>query len=191
MEGSAGAQAGRIPSARPAAVTFGLGIAGRRRGLVIDYSSTVNIARPPDVVFPYLIEREKQALWSDVAMRPLTDGAFGQGSRMEITFGVGPLKTSLVLEINQVEPGRHLAFRTASAGGINWTGGYMLEPEGPSGTRLSQAGTLEFRGAWRLLEPILGAEIRTGEIKELERLKAVVEARTPGAEGSTPAMPGG
>jgi hypothetical protein len=127
-------------------------------------------------VFPYLVEREKQALWSDVAMRPLTDGAFGQGSRMEITFGMGPLKKSLVLEINRLEPGRHLAFRTVSMGGINWTGGYVLEPDAASGSRLSQAGTLEFRGAWRLLEPVLGAEIRNGEIKELERLKAVVEA---------------
>jgi len=30
-------------------------------------------------------------------------------------------------------------------------------------------------GLWRLLAPFIGAEIRSGEIKELERLKAVVE----------------
>ena len=35
---------------------------------------------------------------------------------------------------------------------------------------------LQFTGLWRLIEPLVGAEIRSGEIKELERIKALVEA---------------
>ena len=46
-------------------------------------------------------------------------------------------------------------------------------------TELEQEGTLAFTGLWRLLEPIAGAEIKSGEVKELERLKAVVEEREP------------
>jgi hypothetical protein len=51
-----------------------------------------------------------------------------------------------------------------------------LESTSSGGTRLSQAGQLRFRGLGRLIEPIVGAEIRNGEIKELERLKGILEA---------------
>jgi uncharacterized protein YndB with AHSA1/START domain len=147
----------------------------RTEDQVITYSSAVSIARPPAVVFPYLIEREKQALWSDVPMRPLTEGPFRVGSRMELTLAMGPLKTTVQLEYASVEPNSLVTWRTVSAGGIQWQGEYRLQADA-AGTRLSQAGTLEFRGAWRLLEPIIGAEMRNGEVKELERLKGVVEA---------------
>jgi hypothetical protein len=34
---------------------------------------------------------------------------------------------------------------------------------------------LRFSGLWRVLEPLIGAEIKRGEIAELERLKEIVE----------------
>ena len=40
------------------------------------YKSQVTINRPPADVFPYLIEPQKQALWSDVPMRPDHGGPF-------------------------------------------------------------------------------------------------------------------
>ena len=49
-------------------------------------------------------------------------------------------------------------------------------PPDRAATRLSQQGTLRFHGLWRLVEPIIGAEIRRNEIKELEKLKVLVEA---------------
>lgn len=141
---------------------------------MLTYGSEVIVDRPPEVVFPYLIEQERQALWSDVPMRKLSEGPFGTGSRLEVTFGMGPLKARLGLELTAVEPGRRMAFGSFS-GPIRWDGEYRLEPSGTGATRLSQHGTLRFLGLWRVLEPVIGAEIRQGEIKELERLKAVVE----------------
>ena len=62
-------------------------------------------------------------------------------------------------------------------GPISWDGEYRLEPAADrAATRLSQQGTLRFHGLWRLVEPIIGAEIRRNEIKELEKLKVLVEA---------------
>ena len=148
---------------------------------MIRYASEVTIPRPPSDVFPYLIEREKQALWSDVPMTPLTEGPLRVGSRQRLTFGKGPLRTALTLEFAALDPDRRVAFKTVSAGGIQWTGEYRLVPTADgTGTRLRQEGTLEFRGLWRLAEPLIGAEIRRGEIAELERLKAVLE-RAPAA----------
>jgi uncharacterized protein YndB with AHSA1/START domain len=140
---------------------------------VIRYQSDVTIARPPEAVFPYLVEREKQALWSDVPMRPLTEGPLSTGSRIEVTFGAGPLKATVGLALT-VEPNRRMAFESFS-GPIGWRGQYTLAPTAEGGTRLSQEGTLTFNGPWRLLEPIVGREISSGEEKELERLKVAAE----------------
>ena len=139
------------------------------------YQSEVLIEKSPDAVFPYLLEREKQALWSDVPMRPVTEGPLAAGSRFEVTFGMGPLKATLGLEMTAVEQSRRMAWKTYS-GPIDWTGEYVLEPDGAAGTKLSQRGTLKFGGVWRLMEPVVGGEISEGEKKELEKLKAVVEA---------------
>lgn len=143
---------------------------------MIRYASEVTISRPPSEVFPYLVEREKQALWADVPMEPLTEGPLRTGSRMRLTFGKGPLSASLTLEMTAVDPNERTAFTTVSQGGIHWDGAYRLEPTADgTGTRLSQEGTLTFSGLWRLAEPLVGAEIRRGEIAELEKLKAVLE----------------
>ena len=140
---------------------------------MILYKSAVTIARPPEVIFPYLVEPALQAKWSDVPMRPLTDGPLGPGSQLEVTFGMGPLKARVVLLISAVEPGRRMTWQT-SEGKIEWEGEYLLVPSGES-TELRQDGRLTFKGLWRLIEPLVGGEIKKGEVKELEKLKTVVE----------------
>ncbi|HEX6474890.1 MAG TPA: SRPBCC family protein [Candidatus Limnocylindria bacterium] len=145
---------------------------------MLTYESKVHVDRPPAAVFPYLIEPQRQALWSDVPMKQLTSGPLATGSRMEVTFGMGPIRATVGLEISDLEPGRRMAFRSFS-GPIRWDGEYSLTPGETGGTELHQEGTLAFTGLWRLIEPIAGAEIKSGEVKELERLKAVVEEREP------------
>ena len=141
---------------------------------MIPYSSEVTIERPPGEVFPWLVEPSKQARWSDVPMRQLTEGPLRQGSRMRLSFGRGPLRASLDLEIANLEPDARMAFTTVSNGGIQWEGSYDITPA-DGGTRVRQQGMLRFRGLWRVLEPMIGAEIKRGEIAELERLKKMVE----------------
>jgi hypothetical protein len=144
---------------------------------MITYSSDETIARPAGDIFPWLIEPEKQAQWSDVPMQPLTEGPLRQGSRMRLTFGRGPLHATLDLEFTSLESAERLAFTTVSRAGIHWEGAYDLAPAEGGGTRVAQRGTLRFSGLWRVLEPMIGAEIKRGEIAELERLKKVVEGR--------------
>jgi hypothetical protein len=145
---------------------------------MLTYESQVHVERPPSTVFPYLIEPKNQVLWSDVPMKQLTEGPLTRGSRMEVSFGMGPIKATIGLEMIAVDPGRRMAFRSFS-GPIRWEGEYRLSPSDTNGTDLSQEGQLVFTGLWRLIEPLAGAEIKRGEVKELERLKAVVEEREP------------
>ena len=142
---------------------------------MLRYESRVSIDRPPEVVFSYLVEPAKQALWSDVPMRRLTEGPFATGTRFEVTFGKGPLSVTLGVELTALEPGRRMAWTTFS-GPIRWDGEYRVSPIGDARTELEQEGRLEFTGLWRLLEPLVAGEIRAGEVKELEKLKTAAEA---------------
>jgi len=145
---------------------------------MLRYSSSVTVNRPPEQVFEYLVDPARQSEWSDVPMsRP--DGGTGplaKGSRMLVTFGMGPMKAKVGLEIIDLVPAKRMAWRSYS-GPIRWDGAYELEASGSGGTTLSQEGTLAFTGLWRAIEPIAGAEMRQGEVKELEKLKAVVESK--------------
>ena len=142
---------------------------------MISYRSQVTVDRPPDAVFAYLVEPEKQALWADLPMRRLTAGPLATGSRIDVTFGKGPLKVTLGLEFTDLQPPRRMAWRTF-AGPILWDGEYRVEPTSDGRTELSQEGRMRFTGFWRLLEPFVAGEIRTGEVKELEKLKAAAES---------------
>jgi len=142
---------------------------------VLTYESSVVVDRPPEIVYPYLAEPALQAHWSDVPMRQLTPGPFATGTRIEVTFGKRPLSATLGLELTALEPERRMAWTTFN-GPIRWDGEYRVSPSGDGGTRLEQEGRLRFTGLWRLLEPLVAGEIRSGEVKELEKLKAVVEA---------------
>lgn len=141
---------------------------------MISYGSAVSIAASPEAVYPYLVELEKQALWSDVAMEPITAGPLRTGSQLRLEFGKGPVRVRIVLEFVALDVNRLVEWRTIE-GPIRWEGAYRLEPDGPAATRLSQSGRFQFRGLWRLLEPVFGAEMKGAEIKELEKLKSIVE----------------
>ena len=142
---------------------------------MLSYESAVTISRPPADVFPFLVEPAKQALWADVPMRRLDEGEPAAGSRMELTLAGGPIKAVIGVRYTRIEPPIELAWETYS-GPIGWQGSYRVEAVDGGSSRLSQAGELRFKGLWRLLEPIVGREIRSGEIKELEKLKAIIEA---------------
>ena len=109
----------------------------------VTYESEVTIDRAPDVVFAYLTEPAKQALWSDVPMTPITPGNLRTGSSFEVHFGMGLLKATVGLEMTDVEPPTKMAWRTFK-GPVDWVGQYLLAPDG-AGTRVSQRGTLTFK----------------------------------------------
>lgn len=142
---------------------------------MLSYESQVTINRSAAVVFPYLTEPDRQKLWSGVPMRPLDNRSqLGPGSRFEVTFGMGPLKAKIGLEVTSFDSDRRLSFRSFS-GPIHWEGEYRLADSGSGSTIVSQEGRLAFTGYWRIVQPLVGREISRGEVKELERLREVVE----------------
>jgi hypothetical protein len=138
------------------------------------YRFQASINRPPSEVFPFLVETEKQALYSDVPMRLITEGAMHTGSKMEVTMGSGLMKANLGLEMTDVTQDRKMAYKSFS-GPIDWQGEYLLEPTPDGGTTVTHEGSMRFHGLWRLAEPLVGAELSRNGAKEMDRMKAAIE----------------
>ena len=148
---------------------------------LISYSSAVSINRPAAQVYPLLLETTKLPIWSEAPAKLVTQGDLVNGARLEVSFGMGPLKAVIGLEITAMEFGKRLGFRSYS-GPISWQGEYDLAEDGKGATKVSQNGQLRFKGLWRLVQPLAGGRIRRSEVWELQRLKRFIEA--------TPVLPG-
>ena len=137
------------------------------------FSHTVEIPRPPDEVFPWLLEADKVPLWtSDLeAYERLDDGVLGVGSRVRQVLNVSGRRIDVVLEITRYEPPTW-AETTFSTNGIDVVNAYGLDPSG-TGTRLTQwvearPGSL----AARLLVPVIQPRLEQKLTQDLARLRA-------------------
>lgn len=140
---------------------------------MIRYSSDVTIDRPPAEVLDALLDAEFYPKWT-----PMVDVEFDGSGRPSVgttgrfRMAAGPIKGLLEMRIAQLDPDRLVVQVTHP--GMDWTSISTLAPEG-SGTKLTYAGELAFKGWRRLLEPLVAGEVRTGEAKEAMQLKAALE----------------
>ena len=155
---------------------------------MIRYSSDVTIDRPPRDVFAALLDPESYSQWT-----PMTDMSFEDaasphvGQRVRFRLASGPIKGLLDMEIVELEPDRRLVFRISHPS-LDWLSVTTLVPDG-EGTRVTYAGEMSLHGWRRALEPVLGAEMSSGEAKEILKFKAMLERDA--APPATPGLSGG
>jgi uncharacterized protein YndB with AHSA1/START domain len=142
---------------------------------MISYSSEVTIARPPHEVYESLLDPDLYTKWTDMVDVSF-DGADTPrvGTRGRFRLAKGPIKGVLEMEVTELDPDRRVVFHVTHPD-LDWTAVSTIEPAG-TGTRLTYAGDLQLRGWRRLLEPLVGREVRQGEAAEAVRLKALLEA---------------
>lgn len=146
---------------------------------MIRYTSDVTIDRPPSEVFAALLDPVLAGEWTPmVDMSFEDDGPPRIGQRGRFRLAEGPIKGLLDMEIVEFEPDRRVAYRVTHPS-LLWRAVTSLRPEG-SGTRVTYAGEMSLRGWRRILEPIMGGEVRKGEAGEILKLKALLEARAGG-----------
>jgi uncharacterized protein YndB with AHSA1/START domain len=147
---------------------------------MIKYSSDVTIRRSPSEVLDALLDADLYSKWTPMADVVFDgDGRPGAGTTGRFRMTEGPIKGMLEMRIAELEPNRRLVVKVSHPD-LDWTAVSTVTPEG-SGTRLTYAGELGFKGWRRLLEPIMAGEVRQGEAKEALALKALLEAEAPAA----------
>ena len=149
---------------------------------MIRYSSEITIDRPQQVVFDALLDPALYSQWTEMVDKTFDDpGVPTVGSRGRFRLAAGPIKGMLHMEVAELEADRRIVIRIRHPD-LAWTAVSTLERVG-SGTRLTYAGEVAFRGWRRLLEPFAAGAIRGGEAQEVRRLKALLEGDQASASG--------
>ena len=145
---------------------------------MIEYKAEVTVNVPADRLFQALSRAENYDKFTDMSGTHMVSGSMLNevGARLESVVGDGPLKQKMVFEVTQVEPDRRIVFKTVSKGSMQWDSEFTLEPQGASATRLTNTGQIRLGGAARLMEGMVSGEIKKGEQKELDKLKALLES---------------
>jgi uncharacterized protein YndB with AHSA1/START domain len=149
---------------------------------MIRHDTSIVIQRPPEDVFAALLDLPGYDRWTEMRdSRWVTPGEPGVGSRGASRMPGGPLKGAFDIEVVELVPGRRVSFDTTHPA-LRWRSGAEVEPVA-EGTRLHYFGEISLRGWRKVLEPLMQGEVQAGERKEVERLKALLEA-APAASGS-------
>ena len=135
--------------------------------------ASVEIARPPAEVFPWLLDPGKRLRWVSglVASEPLGDGRFREtmeqaGRRVDV-------RSSVVA----VDEPRHLKVRTEGRG-VTAVIAHRLDPTG-AGTHLTSTLELQLGGLLRFAGGIAGAQAQRSLDASLARLKQLLESSGP------------
>jgi uncharacterized membrane protein len=143
--------------------------------MAISVSDSVVVARPVPEVFAFVADHENLPAWTVGVKqaRRLTDGPPANGSRYRVvgTLLGRPVGASYL--VTGLEPGR--SFEGAMTSPVfGFCERYRFESAG-DGTRVSMTATVEPRGLFRLLAPVLAAGVRRQVKADHRRLKAVLE----------------
>jgi len=139
---------------------------------VARFSHTVEISRPPEDVFPWLLEEDKVPRWtSHLDTYQALDGSLGPGSRVRQVLEVSGRRIDVELEITRYDPPRGAETRFAT-NGIEVVNAYSLEPSG-AGTRLTQSLDAKPSGLTaRMLVPVVQPRLEEKLMQDLERLRS-------------------
>jgi len=141
---------------------------------VASFSHTVEIPRPPEEVFPWLLEQDKVPRWTGHLERyEQLDGSLGPGSRVRQVLDVSGRAIDVELEITRYDPPRGAESRFET-NGIKVLNGYTLQAAG-DGTRLTQSLEAKAGGLTaKMLLPVVQPRLEQKLTEDLERLREVL-----------------
>jgi uncharacterized membrane protein len=144
----------------------------------VDVLSSVVIARPRAEVAAFAADPDRAPEWyiniESVEWR--TPRPLAVGSRLDFVAHFLGRRLAYTYEIVELDPDARLVMRTAE-GPFPMETTYTWAPEGEARTRMSLRNRGEPRGFATLMTPFMSAAMRRANRKDLDRLKAILEAR--------------
>lgn len=134
------------------------------------------IHRPVREVFDFVMDIEKTPMWRPrmSEVRWLTDEGPGLGSRFQVVVHALGLNVNFQPEIVEWEPPHAVTYRQ-STGPAQMDSFLEWVPDGGD-CRFMMGGRTGTEGWMRFLAPMVGRSILYQNMKDLERLKAILEA---------------
>ena len=144
---------------------------------MIRFESEQVIERSADDVWRYAADIGRHPEWMGVTDARVTYGGGTElGSRGVEWLKRGSRSMAVDVEVTASDPGRRIAWAFGGEGPLHGDVALDLETVGPNRTRAVWSGSLGLSGLLRLVEPLMAAELRSGEAAELRRLKENLEA---------------
>jgi uncharacterized membrane protein len=135
------------------------------------------IKRPIEDVFSFVANFENHPKWEKnfQNVKLLSPAPTGVGTTYECEMKLPGQSVTSKFEITEFEPNRKISFEGEAAGPAKPKGSFLFETV-PGGTKLTLCPRPEFRGFFRLLEPIMAGYIRKQNEDHLGNLKRLLES---------------
>ena len=141
------------------------------------FVSEATIARSAEDVWAYAADIVRHPEWMAVADAQVVEGdGTRTGARGRERMRFGPFGWDVEFEVADAVPGRRIAWKSVSGAPFDVEVALDLEPVGPASTKATYAAAIRLHGVWRLLSPVVAMEAKSGPARELQQLKAQVEA---------------
>lgn len=142
---------------------------------MIRLNDTITISRSPGEVFAFLADLNNIPKWQAevVTSKVITTGPTKVGTRFIEEVKMGPMRAMANCEVTEFSPGRMMAFKAVSPS-INYEGRILVEPWEKS-AKLTLVGTVQPMGFWKLMQPMMKGEFKSGIKKELAAIKEILE----------------
>lgn len=138
------------------------------------YDLSVEIDRPPDVVWAFVSDLRRWPEWRTTIRSIEPPDELAAGAAFAGTTRLLGRTWTWGLELTAIDPPRHLAYRVTE-GVATPTVEYLVEPSG-AGTRFTMSGYIDDMGVVaRLLKPVALRSLRRETRAHLGNLKALVE----------------
>jgi carbon monoxide dehydrogenase subunit G len=137
------------------------------------FSHSIDVPKPPDEVFPWLLEEDKVPQWTSDLSAYEPQGALGSGAAIRQVISIGGSHITLNMTVDRYDPpaGAVVSFST---NGVEVTNTYTIEPAG-AGSRVTQgldAKASSFTS--RMLIPVVQGRLEKKVTDDLERLREVL-----------------
>ncbi len=144
---------------------------------MIRINTRVLIDRPAAEVFDYVADFENAPEWQAGVVKSgkVTEGPIMVGTKFEEDVRIVFRKARTVCMVTDLNTGKSLAF-AATSKPVDYQGTFTFE-QTPRGTLLTLEANCEMNGAWKLLEPLMSLDAKSGVKKELGRIKKALESR--------------
>ena len=143
------------------------------------------IARSVQDVWTYATDVVRHSEWMTITDARLIQGDGTQvGDRGRERMRFGPFGWDVEFEVAEAAPERRIVWRAVDGAPFELDVSLDLEPAGSTSTKATYGADIRLHGLWRLIEPLVVMEGRSGPARELQRLKAHVEE----ASSQTPAL---
>ena len=142
---------------------------------MIDFTVETQIARPVHDVFAYATDPEHLSTWqtNTVSAQREDDGPYGVGSRLrEVHRAPGGKELESVVEVVEYAPDRAFALEVKEGTPIH---AHMTFDPADGGTRMRFRVHGQLSGPMRVLEPLLGRQLRKQFTQQVATLKRLLE----------------